>query len=240
MHTVKLDQWVSPEHLTDEAVDCYAARFAADAHQTLCLDGFFKPDRLAGLRAIFATDGAFRERYGLYPRDNEGGRQEVSAEEWYNAPPERRFDRELMLETTHTDARMNFGTLTLMLFYRLTRSPELLTYLSRITGQVLGRFEGGLIRIMRVSDLVAKHSDFVHGRCLCGIFYFNEGWQPAFGGRLVQYHRHHPQQFVDPLPNRFVMFRPHAQALHEVEPMTNEAADWQRWVITAWFAPPEV
>ena len=130
---------------------------------------------------------------------------------------------------------MNPGSLTYALFRNFIQSSAGLAYLGQLVGMDLGA-PRMLPRIMRPGDAIARHNDCLPTRGLCALFYLCEGWHPSFGGRFRQYHTDHPPQGLDPLPNRFVLFRPHGQAQHDVEPLTEAAAGWQRWSITLWFS----
>ena len=85
---------------------------------------------------------------------------------------------------------------------------------------------------------IQPHSDFWHIRDLCGVFYASTGWQPSFGGRFR--HRGPGSDIVpvDPLPNRLLLFQPRAECKHDVEPIAEAGADWQRWAFSLWFGTP--
>jgi hypothetical protein len=61
---MRLDRWVGAPHLQAGAIGAYRARMDADRFRSIILDDFLLPERLAGLRALFAGDGRFEDFHG--------------------------------------------------------------------------------------------------------------------------------------------------------------------------------
>lgn len=226
-------RWINSRHLSDEAINRYAAQFAADPHATLWLDDFLLSPKLSALRSLFVADGDFQPIYGLYGGKREA-RREGTQEEWEQAAPEKRFDHELLYAGPRRGAEMGAGAVHHMIFRNMVGSSAFLALLRRIIGYDPGGAQGMQTRITCRGHVVGLHSDAAQGRRLCTVLYLSEGWRPEFGGRLRQYRPDQPSRSLEPLENRFVLFRPYPEAKHDVEPLTAAAAEWRRYAITTW------
>ena len=231
-----LAHWINPQHLSDQAIEQYAERLRTDPHQAVWLDDFLLPQRIAALHGLFSSDGEFEEIYELHDDNKSRQKYKVSKEDWDQAQSNQYFDHALKFKRIRPEAKMNHGSLNYLLFTKLLLSSIGSSYIGRITGQTLSGIEVHP-RIMRLGDYLAPHSDYMPTRSICTILYLTEGWQPTFGGRFRQYRQDQPSRNLDPLPNRLTLFHVSTKALHDVEPLSEEAAGWQRRSMTIWFSP---
>ena len=100
----------------------------------------------------------------------------------------------------------------------------------------LERLELQCARYLEPGALYAPHRDSFRGqrgrRVTC-IYYLNEGWTPAHGGRLRLHVSPAPVE-IDPCLDTLVVFLSE-RVEHEVS-----ASFAARWALTAWFSGPEV
>ncbi|HYD67995.1 2OG-Fe(II) oxygenase [Azospirillum sp.] len=232
----ELDSWINPRHLDPEAVERLATAYASDPLRTVWLDDFLLPHHFSRFRRLFSEEGEFADTYGLRGEDKRATHR-ASAEEWNGAEASRRFHHEQRYVQSKPEHRLGAGTLTYVRFCMFQRSAAYRDYLRRLTGVALGEEPRNLLRITRCGHHLDRHNDAGPRRALCSILYFSEGWDPKFGGRLRQYRGSEPYRALDPLANRFVLFCPIREEVHDVEPLSDHAVGWDRYAMTTWYPP---
>ena len=238
---MRLEDWIDRRHLEPAAQAVYLASFASVPYSAIVIDNFLRLEKLAALQRVFATEGKFEVRhYAWKPSETPGEKSEIEvpADVWRAAPDSQRASVESVLTGAHSAYRLGHGILSHLKFTELLRSPEFMSFLHAVTGIRPATLTGFLTRIMAGGQYIQPHSDFWHIRDLCGVFYTSAGWQPDFGGRFR--HRGPGSGIVpvDPLPNRLLLFEPRAECKHDVEPIAEPGANWQRWAFSLWFGTP--
>lgn len=227
-----LSGWIQSPHLDAARLSLCAARFSEDPVRTAVFDDFLLPERVAALHGLFREEGRFEEMAGLYGEG--GGSQAVSREDYAAAAAERRFDTELQLSGPKPEFRLGQGFLTWLKLSRLFGSPPFLEFLRLATGVEAAGVSGVLLRIMQPRHEIRRHSDFQGGkRKLCLVLYLNPAWPAEAGGRFRQFTPDGGCRYIDPRPNRLLLFQPMADLMHDVEPITATAPE--RWACTVWL-----
>jgi len=242
---MRLEDWIDRRHLEPAAQVAYLAAFAASPHSAIIIDNLLQPERLGALQRVFATEGRFETRhYAWKPSANpaEKSEIEVPTSVWRAAPASQRASIESVFAGAHPAYRLGDGILSHLKFTELLRSPEFMDFLQAATGIRPATLTGFVTRIMVGGQYIQPHSDFWRIRDLCGVYYASTGWQPGFGGRFRHCGPGPDLVPIDPLPNRLLLFEPRAECKHDVEPIVEAGASWQRWAFSLWFgtpAPPE-
>ncbi len=227
---VKLEQWVSSEHLQADAIARYGRSIHHSLGRTAIIDDLLLPDKLAALRDLFSGDGRFEPAYGLFNRHP----HDVSDEIFNAAPEAERFYRYRNFRGPMPGRAMARGMVHNALFTMLSRAPAWRAWLGGILGEPLARQTAMHARIMSPGMFMKRHDDDAHGR-LCAIFYLSPGWDPAFGSCFVQADKGQPVIEVAPLANRLLLFSPGNGLSHGVAPMTEAADGWERWSYSLWY-----
>jgi hypothetical protein len=234
-----LGRWISPHHLSGDAVARYRASFRADAFASLALDDFLLPARLALLQQCFGKDAAFERNFGLI-EPLESGRS--FAERWadeptfYSAPEESRLAREFVMTGHAEGCEESEGWTANLDFFDLLESPAFADYLTAITGVGDLHELSFLPRVMQWGDFCRAHDDTAGTRRMCILFYVDDGWRPGFGGRFQNVVDGKAVRSVDPLANRVLLHEPRTDLIHQVESFTNQAALWKRCSYSIWFS----
>jgi hypothetical protein len=236
---MRLEDWLDPRHLDAAGQSAYAAAFASAPYSSVVIDHFLRPEKLAVLQRVFSTEGRFAQRYYLWQWD-EGGRHEIesSPEVWHAAPDVSRAFVEGVFEAPHPEHRIGQGVAAHYKFVALLASPEFMHFLDRVTGVRPATLTGLLARTMIGGQYIPPHSDFMPIRDLCGVFYASGEWQPSFGGRFRHCSAGSDSIPIEPRMNRLLLFRPGRDCRHDVEPIAEAGANWQRWSYSMWFGTP--
>ena len=236
---MRLEDWIDSHHLDAARQSAYLAAFASAPYASITIDNFLRPVKLALLQRVFGTEGKFAQRHYLWQRD-EGGRHEVPApaEVWQAAPAINRAFVEGVLEAPRPEYRIGEGIAAHYKFVSLLGSSAFMQFLQRVTGVRPVTLTGLLARTMIGGQYIPPHSDFMPIRDLCGVLYASGGWQPNFGGRFRHCSVGSDRVPVEPRMNRLLLFRPGRDCRHDVEPIAEAGANWQRWSYSMWFGTP--
>lgn len=229
------EYWINPQHLLPDSVERLAAAFTADPMHTIWLDDFLLPDHFARLRRLFTDDGEFADAYSLYDGALKAGVRKVDAGEWQAAGNAAQFRHELAFTGPKPEGRLGLGMITFIRYGDYLQSSAHLGLLHRLTGVRVGGVLANLARITRYGHRLERHTDAAKDRRLCSILYLSDGWEPAFGGRLIQYRAGVMPRSLDPQPNRLVLFHPGREEEHEVEHLTEHAVHYDRCAMTTWY-----
>jgi hypothetical protein len=236
---MKLDDWIDERHLAPNVQATYAARFASVSYSSVAIDNFLRPEKLAALRRVFSTEGKFDERYSLWDRAS-GLEKVVPGEVWRAAPLADRASAGRVFAGPQPNHRLGQGILAQLKFHEMAHSPEFMCFLQAVTGIKPATLTSMTTRILVGGHYIAPHSDAKPDRDLCAVFYASNEWHPSFGGRF----RHCGPGLdivpVEPRPNRLLVFEARSDCKHDVEPITEAGARWQRWTYTLWFGTPDV
>jgi Rps23 Pro-64 3,4-dihydroxylase Tpa1-like proline 4-hydroxylase len=235
---MQLENWINQRHLKPAVLASYAAAFASVPYSSVVIDDFLRHERIVALQRIFRTEGRFKELYFLWGWVNnrtEGSEEAVSAEVWHAAPDEHRASVESFLLGPKPDYLMGQGIVAQIKFHEMLRSPKFMDFLEAVTGIRPATLSTMLTRIFVGGQYIRPHNDYRSDRELCAVFYASTDWQPTFGGRFR--HRGPGPDIVpvEPRPNRLLVFQPRADCMHDVEPISEAGAHWQRWAYTLWF-----
>lgn len=240
---MRLENWIDPRHLEPAVQAAYAARFSSAPYASVVIDDFLRVDKFTALQRVFSAEGRFEERYYLNRRrDNQTVVKDeaVSVELWNAAPEPDRASCERGYVGPLPTHRMGQGIVALAKFLELADSPEFMGFLEAVTGIRPARLSAYMIRIMSGGHYVRPHNDSGPNRNFCAIYYASPGWDPSFGGRFR--HRGPGPAIVpiEPKANRVILLEPRIDCLHDVEPITDAGAHWQRWAHTLWFGATTV
>jgi hypothetical protein len=236
---MRIEQWINQEHLEVERQAMYAATFTSLHYPSIVIDNFLRPEKLAALRHLFATEGRFEEKFYLgawvhgHPSE-----EAVPAEVWRAAPEAHRASVECIYIGPQPDHRMGLGTIANMKFAELLRSPMFMNFLEAVTGIKCMTLTGFMTRILVGGQYITPHNDFAEDRDLCGVFYLSEDWRPNYGGCFRHRGAGSDIVKVEPLPNRLLLFQPRKDLQHDVEPIMQAGANWRRCAYTLWFGIP--
>lgn len=228
--SVRIEQWVRPEHLDPAAMLAYRQAIHESRGRAALLDNFLLPDKLAALQQLFTSDGRFEPAYGLFGRHP----HDVAADVFSAAPEQQRFYFYHNFRGPAPGRAMAAGMLHNAKFTMLSRSAAWCNWLAAILGAPLEKQTAMHARIMNRTMFMKQHDDGAHG-ALCAIFYLSPGWQPEFGSTFVQQRQGERMLDVAPLANRLLLFSPRNGLSHGVTPFTAAAGDWQRWSYSLWY-----
>jgi hypothetical protein len=236
---MRIEDWVNQEHLDAAKQAAYRAAFSSIPYPSVALDNFLIPEKLTALRRVFAGEGRFEEHFFFHALVHGRLSEEaVPAEIWRAAPDEHRASVEHIFSGPRPDQRMGLGTVTNIKFEELLRSPMFMSFLEQVSGIRPATLTGIMTRIFVGGQYIRPHRDSGKDRDLCGVFYLSADWQPSYGGRFRHRGTGSDNVPVEPLSNRLLLFAPRVDLLHDVEPVSEAGADWQRWAYTLWFGTP--
>jgi len=236
---MRLEDWIDPRHLKPAAQAAYATAFASVPYSSIVLDDFVRMEKFRALQQVFTTEGRFEERHYLWQWDEEGKHEEaVPLETWRAAAEHEKAFVERVFVGARPNCRIAPGIAVHFKFVELLASAELMGFLEAVTGVRPATLSGLLTRIMVGGQYIPPHSDFMPIRDLCGVFYASTGWQPTFGGRFRHCAPGPEIVAIEPRPNRLLLFQPRSECRHDVEPITEAGANWERWSYSIWFGTP--
>ena len=238
---MRLKDWIDPRHLAPVAQASCAAAFSSAPHASVTIDDFLQAEKFAALQRVYSTEGRFEERYYVNRRrdDQMIAKDEiVSAEVWRTVPNAHQASHERNFVGPLPFHRMGKGIITLAKFLELVNSLDFMDFLRAVTGIRPAALNGHMMRIMTGNHYVRPHNDAGPNRTLCAIFYASAGWNPRLGGRFRHLGPGSEPVSIEPRPNRLLLFEPRIDCPHDVEPITESGAHWQRWAQTLWFGGP--
>lgn len=149
---MNLADWINTPLLTPSHLDALAASLRSNDMSTVVIDNFLRPERWAGLQAVFEDDSAFEEKFQV--RLPDGQFKETSKEDWLAAGEDAQVERQLLLDSTPSVSRLTHGIAQHMRFMGLARHRVFADFLGRIGGISGLAFENGEARIMRAPHIV--------------------------------------------------------------------------------------
>jgi hypothetical protein len=235
-----LTDWLSATAFDTESCHVAARRFAEDDARMVVIDEVLLPARYSRIADALKSDVDWGPRHGLMPsagEDGDGGRNAikwVDAADFAEAAPAERFFQHQAFERVRPGRELSPGIVDLVRFKTLLTSAAFMDLLGVIAGRRPDALQELLIRRMVFGDLARRHDDAIGGRTICALLYFSDGWTPAMGGQFVM-HARDGDRIVDPLPNRMILFDVNTGLDHSVLPLSQAAADFQRFNFSIWF-----
>jgi hypothetical protein len=224
-----LEPWIQPRHLDEESLErCRKEMFAHPA-KMLLLEDFLVPAKADKLTRFLEQEAQFGKEYGLY---SDGS---VSEEAWEAADAAARMSRLSRLAGIPSEFQMSPNALTYLQFRQALQQPAFIGFFEAATGLDLGGSDDFGVHAMSEGDFLRPHSDDIKGRRIALVIYLSEDWQASYGGTLVMTDPTGSDSRVDPKHNSIVIFDVLADTMHQVEPITAEAAGRARYTIGGWY-----
>lgn len=204
------------------------------------IDGVLLPARYRRIAEALNSDVDWAPRHGLITSDdtNRGSGRNVvkwvGATDFAEASAAERFFQHQAFERVRPGRELSPGIVDLVRFKTLLTSAAFMDLLGVIAGRRPDTLQELLIRRMVHGDLARRHDDAIGGRTVCALLYFSDGWTPAMGGQFVM-HARDGDRVIDPLPNRMILFDVNNGLDHSVLPLSEAAADFQRFNFSIWF-----
>jgi hypothetical protein len=230
---MRLEAWINEKHLDPVERARTAERYAADPFGSIWFDDFLQPAMLTALRRVYAEEGRFKRTFAVFDPSLATGRREVTAEEYFAAPVDGRFDSGLIMEGPRAEG-LEPGIATFVAFHWLLGSPVFHAFLGDVVGYELGGMVGSHARIIGAGETLGRHSDATQARALCMVMYFSPDWVPADRGVLRQFAPDGQEREIEPQPNRVVLFSVAKGYAHAVEAQASDRAP--RWSHTSWYS----
>lgn len=225
------DRWFSGKHLQPEAVKAYRHSLRQQKLPLVVLDDFFKEDVFNTLNHAFMHNLHFEPVYRV-----RGVFGLVSREEWLAAPEADRLDAHSREQGALSGHEMTVGYLTYMLFMSQIKDTPLLNYFSNLLGIQLNHMDHSVRSINPArGEPLGWHHDYLPQRKLCCIVYMHKNWEHNWGGIFNWRGPRGKISYIDPLPNRAIIFKPVADHMHKVGDTFPEYHKTNRFNYTLWF-----
>jgi hypothetical protein len=233
-----LADWISPVHLSPEAIARYRRELAAHTCGFLVLHDFLVPAGARALRDYLGSDAAPLQRvYGAYKQTRRGNEvtaqgRHVDEAEWHTLPEDLRYFQfsthvDVLPEPGCDEARLWLG------FRDVLTSSAACAFFAQITQRDLatGPLEG---RVMYRGDFSGRHSD-VRGRRSAGYNVYLSSSEPGDGGTLTYFGFDDERYEILPAFNTSVIFDVHRSREHVVAPVLSASP---RISINGWYVEP--
>jgi len=224
-----LDPWIQSHHLEDATLERYRKELAGHPAKLLLLEDFLVPAKADKLTRFLEHEAQFGQEFGLY---SDGS---VSQEAWETADPDERMSRLSRLAGIPPEYQMSPNALTYLQFRQALQQPAFVGFFEAATGFDLGESEDFGVHAMGEGDFLRPHSDDIKGRRIALVIYLSEGWEASYGGTLVMTDPSGSDSRIDPRHNSIVIFDVLADTMHQVEPITADAAGRERYTIGGWY-----
>ena len=226
---MNLDEYIQPQHLTDEAIAQFKMINSEDYLNGIIIDDFIHTNIIESIQPVIYKEAKYKEYYRLYSK-----KRFVTEDEWYNADEKDRLFRlnyVCGVKPEFTDGN-NWLTFTNLRRFFVKGFP---VFFYTISGTSLTR-TGVLTHAITHKDFLKVHSDVDKNRDLSTVFYLTLGWNPNDGGSLHMLCRNNKEiNKIDYVCNRLVIFTPSRNTNHYVGMHSDKSKDKVRVALVTWY-----
>jgi Rps23 Pro-64 3,4-dihydroxylase Tpa1-like proline 4-hydroxylase len=226
----ELRGWIQPQHLAEDAVSTYRARFQEHPAKLLVIHEFLVDEIAAKLTRFLRDEARYQEEFGVY--STEGA---VSHDRYEGADEDDRFFRLSRLAGIPDAHRFSPNAMTYLRLRQTFQRPAFESYFEALTGLSLGSSDDFGTHRMRAGDYLKAHSDDNKDRRLALVMYLTPDWKPEYGGGLHMLDAKGNETTVDAAFNSIVLFDVLAETSHFVAPVDTAAGDASRLTIGGWY-----
>jgi hypothetical protein len=227
-----LADWIDPRLLAAAFQQESRRRYLDDDDRIVVVDRLLVDHRFALLAECFSDHLAWRQEYKLF-----SSAAFVAPEIRAAAPDEERFLTNDFAVGARVGSRDTPAYRCHLDWLRVLESLDFARFLSALTGMDTCRCDGVRVKAFSAEHFLRPHSDANPSRMLCGVLYTSKAWPRQDRGAFEIYRNGVLTRTILPLPNRMVLFDPHAGHTHAIGRL-NETSE-RRFNYSFWFRRPD-
>ena len=233
---------INDVYLNDDAVEELRERIGQSSNRYLVLDDFLAPQHLAPLQQLITEQGEFTRNLKVKPDasvvkhlEKAKRYKKIDAETFEAANADEQFISQNIFTAPKPGHEKGKPANTDKLIRKIISHPAMYRWLEQLSGETILRSAINL-KSHGTGHFLKKHSDSRGNRKICTVLYLHDHWKPEYKGRFMLHMHDGSVQYIDPLPNRLILFDTSVENLHEIEELGVIPDDWLRMNYSFWFA----
>lgn len=238
-----LEAWINEEHLGDERLASYRARFEQNPLRLLVIDNVLREQAALRLSSALLDDSEYQSTFGIWqdpPAPVAGAKPgtperhcKVDRQQWEATRDDQRFYRYRIIKGARPERRFSAEIMSYLRFRSDFAGPHFTAWFEAVTGLPLG---GAMFDVHRMEsgDYLRRHTDDSKGRQIAFVLYLTPGWHAGLGGTLSLNDPDGNRVTVPAIYNRLVIFDVKSGTEHEVAPVSVDAGEQARVSIGGW------